>query len=178
MKRRWLCSKFTYKYQKRSEHDLSYISKLVFLDARQPPPPPPPPHPTTFRSIYLQNIFPIYIVTPKLVMVNRRLNPRPSSPHPNPAAPKIMNASLSIRPGYITGIPYVSNQTDCNEQNLKAWLSVWREVELPQVWFEYWAVHCYWFHSVWDIVTILDDVFSEAICANSSCSMATTFRNR
>ena len=24
----------------------------------------------------------------------------------------------------------------------------------------------------------LDDVFSDAICANSSCSMATTFRNR
>ena len=32
----WLCSNFTYKYQKRSEHDFWYISKLVFLDARQP----------------------------------------------------------------------------------------------------------------------------------------------
>lgn len=38
-----LCSKFTYKYHKRPEHDFSYISTLVFLDVSQPNNPPPRP---------------------------------------------------------------------------------------------------------------------------------------
>ena len=92
-----LCSKFTYKYHKRPEHDFSYISTLVFLDVSQPdklPPSPPlpvPPKKTNFPSPYLQNLF--SIVTSKLVM-DYKLS---------------RDASLSILPGYITGIPYVSN---------------------------------------------------------------------
>ena len=63
----WLCSKFTYKYQKRSEHDFLYISKLVFLDARQPAKPP-------LSSLYRQT-------------TNNLSKPLILTPHSHPGAP-------------------------------------------------------------------------------------------
>ena len=122
----WLCSKFTYKYQKRSEHDFWYISKLAFLDARQPanfPPPPPSKQPTTFPSPYLQNLFPIVTpADPRLIL----------TPHPHPGAPINYERFLYI---------YSSRIHNWNSVCIKlsricwAWLSVWPEVECLKVWF-------------------------------------------
>ena len=73
----WLCSKFTYKYQKRSEHDFWYISKLAFLDARQPAnfPPPPPCQTTNNLSKPLPSKFISYS------------NPGRPTPNPHPTPP-------------------------------------------------------------------------------------------
>ena len=72
----WLCSKFTYKYQKRSEHDFGYSSKLVFLDARQPPTNPPPPPPNNQHPFQAPS-FKIYFLNPRLIL----------TPHHHPGAP-------------------------------------------------------------------------------------------
>ena len=110
----------------RSEQDVSCFFQASVSRCT----PPPPHHKTTHTHAHTHPHTPtlskplsskfIFVVAPKLLMVNPRqiLNPLHPPPPPPPRAPQTPLAApqphkLWTLPGHITGILYVSNLTDC-----------------------------------------------------------------